>query len=94
MPCNLEEAIVQAAVPHFLYQFLLGGGIVLIEAFVCLARAFEANVGYILEKSRIGGASPALGILMVFVGGQSCCDLGGECKCYKYDRCLMLSSDW
>jgi len=62
---DLEEAIVQTAISHFLYQLFLRCGIAFIKLYapsVSCKCMNEKKV--ILEKSRIGGASPALGMLV------------------------------
>lgn len=71
MPCDLEEAIVQTAVPDFFYKLLFGCGIILVETCVGLERHTKSgSIDLVLEKSRIGGASPALGMLLVVASGE------------------------
>lgn len=70
MPSDLEEAIVETAIAHILYQLRLRSRIAAVESFeiqLAFNRFDVETYGTVPEKSRIGGASPAAGIF----GGNS-----------------------
>jgi hypothetical protein len=64
MPSDLEKAIMQAAIAYFFYELPLCCRVAFVVSFESLALSVANSERLrILEKSRIGGASPAPGMM-------------------------------